>query len=178
MIADPRYPIGQYVPNQNPSQVQLKSWIEDIESFPTKLKRVLTNLGETELEWTYRLGSWSIKQIVHHCADSHMNSLIRFKWALTEDSPIIKAYFEDRWAKLEDSNTSNLVASLEIISGLHQRWTILLKSLSQSELNKTFIHPENNREISLKENIGNYSWHCNHHLAHIYQAIELNSVKS
>tara|TARA_Y100000815_G_scaffold264962_1_gene281264 strand:+ start:950 stop:1504 length:555 start_codon:yes stop_codon:yes gene_type:complete len=167
-----RYPVGKFVKPVTISNQEIDKWIFEIESFPLKLKLAVNDLSEEELQWQYRSGSWTIKQLIHHCADSHMNSFIRFKLSLTEDSPIIKPYLEDKWAQLADSSLADTSLSLKIIEGLHQRWAILLKSLANEELNRAFVHPEHGKHFSLKENIGIYAWHCNHHLGHIKLAIE------
>ena len=109
-------------------------------------------------------------QVVHHCADSHMNSFIRFKLALTEETPTIKPYYENLWAELSDTIQAPIQSSIALLEGLHQRWTILIKTLSTDDLNKQFRHPETDSFITLKTNIGIYSWHCMHHLAHIRNA--------
>lgn len=167
-----KYPIGKFVVPNQITKEHLQEWINIIEAFPETLKKILSNLEENQLKLIYRPEGWTIEQVVHHCADSHMNSFIRFKLALTEDKPIIRPYFEDRWAKLPDVLNVDLSASLEILYGLHHRWVVLLKSLEEKDLNKEFVHPEHGITTSLKENIGIYAWHCQHHLAHIKQAIK------
>lgn len=127
-------------------------------------------MSETELEKQYRPGGWTIRQVVNHCADSHMNSLIRFKLALTEEIPMIKPYFENLWAELSDSRQISIDSSLKILEGLHVRWVNLLRSLKENDLDKEFFHPESKEKISLKHNIGIYAWHCEHHLADIKNA--------
>ncbi|MBC7390699.1 MAG: putative metal-dependent hydrolase, partial [Opitutaceae bacterium] len=124
-------------------------------------------LTDSQLDTSYRPEGWTIRQVVNHCADSHMNSLVRFKLALTEDKPIIKPYYEERWAELSDSKSMPVIPAIQMLHGIHSRWTILLKSLSDNDIKKTFIHPEHGKEFSIEENIGVYAWHCNHHLAHI-----------
>ena len=114
----------------------------------------IANLNEEQLNTPYRKDGWTIRQVVHHCYDSHHNSYTRFKWALTEDKPIIKAYFEDRWATLFDTKSAPLTLSLNGLKALHAKWVYLLKGLSNNDLNTIFIHPDGNEEVSLKENIG------------------------
>ncbi len=148
-----KYPIGKF---SYPAVIDgslVDQWIEDIESFPEKLKKEVDGLSEIELKWRYRPDGWNISQVVHHCADSHMNSLVRFKLTLTENKPTIKPYFEDRWAELIDSNSAPIEWSLTLIDGLHKRWIYLLKNLEKSDFSKTFIHPETGREIRIDENI-------------------------
>ncbi len=164
---DLKYPIGRY---QRPTALTtdiLKKNIQDIEDFPEKIRNEVRELSDVQLDTPYRPGGWTIRQLVNHCADSHMNSLARFKLALTEDKPTIKPYFEDRWAELSDSKSIQVGPALKMIEGLHERWVVLLKSLTKEELAKTFIHPEHKKEFSLEETIAVYAWYCNHHLAHI-----------
>ena len=112
-------------------------------------------------------GGWTIRQVVHHIADSHHHSYTRFKWALTEDRPVIKAYDEKEWSNLFDANTAPIVLSLNYLKALHAKLVYLLKGLSKEDLERVYIHPDGNVEVSLLENIGKYAWHGNHHLAHI-----------
>jgi len=118
------------------------------------------------LQTPYRPDGWTVQQVVHHIADSHMNAYIRFKLALTENNPLIKPYDEKLWAELPDSNLTDINVSLDLIKALHKRWTNLLKQLDEKELNKEFLHPESGMK-KLKESISHYAWHGNHHLAHI-----------
>jgi len=167
-----KYPIGQFNRPKEISKEILSEFINDIESFPERLKECVAELTEEQLDTPYREGGWTIRQVVNHCADSHMNSLIRFKLALTEDKPTIKPYYEDRWAELEDSKSINIEPSMEILRGVHHRWAVLLKGLSSEQLSRSFIHPEHGKEFRIDENIGIYAWHCNHHLAHIKDLIK------
>jgi hypothetical protein len=166
-----RFPIGEFQKPDTISQNDLETWIIAIENFPRKIKTLTKSLSVEQLNWIYRPNGWTIKQVVHHCADSHMNSFIRFKLALTEDIPTIKPYEEDRWAELTDGNSDTILPSIQIIEGLHTRWVILLKSFGEKELKRQFTHPTNNKTSCLDEIIGVYAWHCDHHLAHIEQAI-------
>ena len=167
-----QYPIGKFTKPDAISPDDVSNWIVDIEQFPQVLKKLSASLTNEQLLWIYRPDGWSIKQVIHHCADSHMNSFIRFKLALTEDTPTIKPYDEAKWATLIDGTEDSIVASLQIIEGVHYRWVLLLKSLNKEELKRQFMHPETKRMYSLEEATGLYAWHCNHHLAHIKQAIE------
>lgn len=169
-----KYPIGIYSKPQEITQELLSEYILAISTFPEKLKNEVHNLTDSQLDTPYRLGGWTLRQVVHHCADSHMNSLVRFKLALTEDNPTIKPYYEDRWAELADSKSMPFEASLKMIEGIHARWTVLLTSLSERELSRTFFHPESNKQYQLDETIGVYAWHCIHHLAHITSAKKAN----
>ncbi len=165
-----RYPIGQFIKPDQITKDIISIWIHDIASFPERLRIEVDGLSDEQLDTPYRPEGWTIRQVIHHCADSHMNSFIRFKLALTEDHPTIKPYFEDRWADLPDSKQITVDASLKILEGLHERWVVLLNSLTEIDLSRTFYHPENRQAIRLDENIGIYAWHCNHHLAHIMEA--------
>ena len=169
-----KYPIGIYSKPQEITQELLSEYILAISTFPEKLKNEVHTLTDSQLDTPYRPGGWTIRQVVHHCADSHMNSLVRFKLALTEDNPTIKPYYEDRWAELADSKSMPVDAALKMIDGIHARWTVLLTSLSERELSRTFFHPESNKKYRLDETIGVYAWHCNHHLAHITTAKKAN----
>ncbi|MEN9488099.1 MAG: hypothetical protein RL494_364 [Bacteroidota bacterium] len=166
-----KFPIGKFIKPEIISNQDVFTWIEIIDLFPSKLKNMTSNLSIEELNWTYRPEGWKVKQVIHHCADSHINSFVRFKLALTEDNPTIKPYDEAQWATLIDSDCDDISASLLILEGIHARWTMLLKSFSASHLAKTFTHPENQKTYELKEVIGLYAWHCNHHFAHIEHAL-------
>lgn len=162
-----KYPIGKFEKPETISEATLAHWIAEIELFPSKIRKATQDLYNPQLDTPYRPDGWSIRQVVHHCADSHMNSFIRFKLALTEENPAIKPYWEDRWAELADSKTMPIEASIQLLESLHARWVVLLKSLSEADFAKTFVHPEHGKVFSLAENTGIYAWHCNHHLAHI-----------
>ena len=162
-----KYPIGKFLVPETITPHLIELSIEDIASFPVKLENEVSDLSESQLDTPYRPGGWTVRQVVHHCADSHMNSLIRFKLALTEDKPLIKPYFEDRWAELPDTRTMEIAPALQLLHGLHSKWVYLLKSLTAEQLQREFIHPEHNKEYTLKLSIILYAWHCNHHLAHI-----------
>jgi hypothetical protein len=167
-----RYPIGRFKMPDDLSEAKLKECIHDIEIFPDRIKSITSNLTDLQLDTPYRPGGWTIRQLVHHCADSHMNSLVRFKLALTEKNPVIKPYFEDRWATLADSKNMSLEASLLMLEGIHLRWTYLLKTLTKDQLGSTFFHTAQWKKYRLDEAICLYAWHCRHHLAHIEQAIK------
>ena len=166
-----KFPIGKFQKLDSISDNDLETWIATIEDFSAKIKNLTSTLSVEELNWSYRPKGWSIKQVVHHCADSHINSFIRFKLALTEDVPTIKPYEEALWAELTDGNSNDISPSLQIIEGVHDRWVLLLKSFGSTELKRQFFHPGNLKTTSLAETIGLYAWHCNHHLAHIKQAL-------
>jgi len=167
-----KFPVGKFIKPGSITKKIIDSAISEIENFPNLVKAEIEKLDENELHLKYRPDGWTISQVVHHCADSHINSYVRFKLALTENTPTIKPYEESLWAELPDSKLSPFV-SLKLMEALHERWVFILNSLTDEDLNKEFIHPEQSERISLKENILIYSWHCQHHLAHIRQAKEL-----
>ena len=166
-----KFPIGKCPKIDDVSENDLETWIATIEEFPSKIRNLTSTLSVEELNWVYRPKGWNIKQVVHHCADSHINSFIRFKLALTEDVPTIKPYEEQLWAELADGTSNDISPSLQIIDGVHARWVLLLKSLGETELKRQFFHPANLKISSLEETIGVYAWHCNHHLAHIEKGL-------
>lgn len=165
-----KFPIGKFEKPADITKSDLEKWMYDIATFPARLKEAVQDITEDEMDATYRPGGWTIKQLIHHCADSHMNSFIRFKLALTENSPTIKPYFEERWARLPDANTMSVLPSLKILDGVHERWTVLLRHLTEEQCERIFIHPEHGRAFRIDESTALYAWHCNHHLAHIKEA--------
>lgn len=166
-----QYPIGECPKFASISPSNLKKWIADIEVFPEQIRLITEHLTLFQKQWVYRPEGWNIAQVVHHCADSHMNSFIRFKLALTEVNPTIRPYEEGRWALLSDGIDLDLSASLNLLEALHCKWVRLIKQLSAVELQMEFVHPATGNTISLAENVGVYAWHCRHHLAHVQQAI-------
>ncbi len=166
-----RFPIGEFEKPNTITPNHIDEWINTIENFPKRIKAITSGLSEEELNYRYRPDGWTIKQVVHHCADSHINSIIRFKLALTEDSPTIRPYFEDRWANLVDYS-HDIQLSITILEGVHAKLGILLRRLNSEELKREFIHPEHGKRFSLEETIGVYAWHSNHHYAHIEQALK------
>jgi hypothetical protein len=162
-----KYPIGKFeIPTEYTSEY-ISAKIAEIESFPEKLKKETIYLTDEQLDTPYRPGGWTVRQVIHHCAESHMNCFIRIKWALTENNPVIKAYDEVLWSELPDNLNMPIQPTLSLLEGLHFRIAYLLKNLSETELDKSFIHPENNSEYRIKQIVGSYAWHGNHHLAHI-----------
>lgn len=171
-MEDLKYPIGKFILLEIITENHIKDWISDIALFPTQLSQVVNNIDTNLLQASYRTNGWSIQQIVHHIADSHMHSYIRMKLAFTQNEPTINPYDENDWSILADANNNDIATSLSIITGLHKRWTIFLKSLPITDLDKTFYHPEHQKTFSIKENIGSYAWHGKQHLAHIQLAIK------
>lgn len=162
-----KYPVGQYKKPDTFTKEILSTAISVIEDFPKKIKQETENLSDEQLDTPYRPEGWTVRQVVHHCADSHMNAFIRLKLALSEDTPTIKPYTEGLWAEMDDTKHFPIYSSFQIIEGVHARWAALLKNMSDIDYNRSFIHPEKGRELSLNESTDMYAWHCNHHLAHI-----------
>ena len=166
---DLQYPIGTFDFEKEVPEKQINSLIEQIEALPELLIRAVEKLTEEQLDTPYRPGGWTIRQAVHHLADSNMNAYIRIKLAMTEDKPTIKPYNEALWAGLNDSQLP-VELSTKILEGLHKRWIILLRSLSSSGLDRELIHPDIGL-LTIKKLIDLYAWHGNHHLAQITSGI-------
>lgn len=167
-----KYPIGKYKAPNDINAELIAGWVATLEELPNSLRNVVESLSYEHLDWPYRPKGWTIKQVVHHMADSHMNSFIRFKLIMTEENPTIRPYHQDEWAKMPDASDPNVSTSLSILEGLHERLVILLKDLNADDWERTFVHPEYDTPLTLKWMIGLYAWHSNHHMAHISQAIE------
>jgi hypothetical protein len=166
-----KFPIGVFEMPDNPENYKT-FWTNQIKELPENLSTIADLLSIDELNYNYRPNGWSIKQVIHHLADSHINSFIRFKLALTENTPTIKPYEEHLWAELIDGNDNNISSSLKILEGTHEKWVTLISSLSEKDFNKQFYHPANNKKTSLIEALAFYAWHCEHHLEHIKQALK------
>lgn len=162
-----KYPIGRFNTPDVITEQDLKNYISNIEKLPGNLRRLVENLSDEQLNTNYRKGGWNVKQVIHHLADSHLNAFIRFKLTLTEDTPTVKAYYEDKWAELGDYKITPVEVSLNLLDSLHIRWINLLRSMSSKDFSKTFFHPEYGKDFSLNEIAAMYSWHCRHHYAHI-----------
>jgi len=162
-----KYPIGYFTCPETISDEHINSWINDLELLPIRLKDLVEHLNQEQLDTPYRPGGWTVRQLIHHIADSHHHSYTRFKWALTEKSPVIKAYEEKDWSLLFDAKTAPIELSLNYLNALHAKLVYLLKGLTTSDLKREYIHPDGNIHVSVAENIGKYAWHSNHHLAHI-----------
>lgn len=163
---DQKYPIGKYI-EQPFSEKQLQEWLFDIHTLPHHIEHAILNLDEHHLETPYRDGGWTIKQVVQHVADSHMNAYIRFKLGLTEDNPTIKPYDQDAWVKLNDYKNVPINISITLLFALHTRWTEILKSIEEADWNRTVFHPEYKKQWTLWYLLGLYAWHGKHHVAHI-----------
>ncbi|PAU92709.1 metal-dependent hydrolase [Aliifodinibius salipaludis] len=160
-----KYPIGREQINSSPSAKEIVQWIDDIRSLPEKLSAAVAHFSDKQLDTPYRKDGWTVRQVVHHIADSHINGYTRIKLTLTESKPTIKPYQQESWAALLDSSLP-IESSLKLIDGLHKRWSYLLTSLNKKQLNRELNHPESGT-IVVKHLIGHYAWHGNHHLAHI-----------
>ena len=160
------YPMGKAVITEFTKEVLYNSIIK-LEIAPVRLRKILESISEKDLELTYRNGGWTIRQIVHHLADSHINMFIRFKLALTETNPTITPYNESLWAAMDDYQTASLESSLMLFEGVQQRFLALLKTMSEADFRKTYFHPGYNKEFVLAEATQLYAWHGLHHVAQI-----------
>ena len=161
-----RYPIGKFIPRDSYTKEELLELMGAIEVLPDALEKCVSNFTIPQLDTPYREGGWTVRQLIHHLADSHMNAYIRFKWTLTENKPVIKAYDEKSWAETAEVQ-SDPSLSLALLKALHAKWIVLIKGLSSLELQRSFIHPETKKEITLERMVALYAWHSKHHLAHI-----------
>lgn len=172
---DQRYPIGKYEP-QPYSEQQHKAWLNDLKLLPQVLENAILNLDEAQLLTPYRDGGWTIKQVIHHVADSHANAMIRFKLGMTETNPTIKPYHEKAWAELNDVHELPINISLTLLHALHARWYSCIKNLTGEELQSmAVVHPEHNKQMTLWHLLGMYAWHGKHHTAHITSLRERNN---
>lgn len=162
-----RYPIGRFTFNSAADEKEVKKWVRNIEKHPANLKKALKGLDEKKLNTPYRAGGWSVRQVVHHLADSHMNAFIRIKLALSENNPTIKPYPEAEWAEMDDAKKVPVKVSLTLLEALHHRWTVMNKKIKSADYGRTVFHPEKKREVTIKEFLELYSWHSMHHCAHI-----------
>jgi uncharacterized damage-inducible protein DinB len=161
----PQFPAGEYRPETNYGDVRRAVLIDEIEGAPMNVRQAVAGLDESQLDTKYR--NWSIRQIVQHLADSHANCYVRFKWALTENQPLIKAYDETRWSELPDARTGNVDAPLALLAGVHACWSQLLREMTPAEFQRGFIHPETGKLVLLADALPTYAWHCRHHTGQI-----------
>lgn len=161
-----RFPIGKFEPKDQYTTDEIRENIKRIETLPAKVEALIKNFSSAQYETTYREGGWTARQVIHHLADSHMNSYIRFKWTLTEDTPIIKAYDEKLWAETPEAKLDPAM-SLTLLKALHVKWVAMLNLLTPEDLNRSFIHPETKKHVRLDRLIALYAWHGEHHLAHL-----------
>jgi len=167
-----RYPIGRFSIAEEHNPAMRAEMIANIKSFPQRLTTVVMELNDEQLDTAYRPDGWTVRQVVHHTADSHVNSYIRFRWALTEDTPVIKAYDEKAWAELPDASNAPIKFSLNLLKSIHARWTLLMERMSDDDFSKELSHPEWKNNLSLDHMVQIYNWHCSHHLGHITSLIE------
>ena len=165
--ADLRYPIGQFRFDGNVSAGSREQWIDDIAAAPARLRGAVAGLAAGQLDTPYREGGWTVRQVVHHLPDSHLNAYTRMKLALTEEEPTIKPYEEARWAELPDARGGDIEPSLKLLESLHQRWLMLLRALKPPDFDRQFRHPQHERIFKLSETLALYAWHGRHHVAHI-----------
>ncbi|MGO9863941.1 MAG: YfiT family bacillithiol transferase [Terriglobales bacterium] len=165
-MSDPRYPIGKFSFSGPLTEEQRQQCLTDIEQAPDRLRTSLHGLSNQQLDTPYRDGGWTLRQVAHHIADSHMNSYVRFKLALTEDDPTIKTYMENLWAELPEAKHAPIDVSLALVDSLHQRWILMLRGFTEAEWKRTFRHPEMG-PMTLEKTLALYAWHGRHHVAHI-----------
>jgi len=165
-MSDPRFPIGKFDYRGSPGEEERAKFIAEIAETPARMRDAVDGLSPAQLDTPYREGGWTVRQVVHHLPDSHMNAYVRFKLALTEQEPTIKPYAEDRWARLADSESTPIEVSLALVENLHGRWVRLLRALQPEEWKRAFKHPELGL-VPLEKNLALYAWHGRHHTAHI-----------
>lgn len=165
-MTDPRYPTGKFVPPDQPTKDSRNRAIDVIAETPDRLRAAVQGLNEDQLDTPYREGGWTLRQVVHHVPDSHMNAYIRVKLALTEPAPVIKPYDEAMWATLSDTTAVPIDVSLNLLEALHRRWVALLRSMTDDDFRREYVHPETGRH-TLDYLVALYAWHGPHHVAHI-----------
>ncbi|HET7458345.1 MAG TPA: putative metal-dependent hydrolase [Gemmatimonadaceae bacterium] len=169
MSPDPRFPIGKFTYDGDNSPAARAARIADVEALPALFRDAVRRMSDAQLDTPYRDGGWTARQVVHHVPDSHMNALIRFKLALTEDTPTIKPYDEAAWATLPDATRTPVDVSLALLDALHRRWVVVLRAMSPSDFERSFMHPEHKRTMTLDQSLALYAWHGRHHLGHVKQ---------
>lgn len=162
-----KFPVGPFSRPVEISDADLNRWMETIEHLPLKMREAINGLNADQLDTTYRQDGWTLRQVVHHVADSHMNAYIRFKLALTEENPTIRPYFEERWAELPEAKYGNIEVSLRLLEALHNRWSIMLRNMRSVDWSRTYYNPEKQFTFRLDECLALYAWHSMHHVAHI-----------
>ncbi|MEL6122255.1 MAG: YfiT family bacillithiol transferase [Bacteroidota bacterium] len=167
-----RFPIGRYTMVKENTPHVRRALIDSIRVLPDRLSEVVISLDENQLDTPYRPEGWTVRQVVHHVADSHVNSYVRYHWALSEDQPVIKAYDQMGWASLPDAKTAPIWMSLDILTAIHTRWSYLLDHMSSSDFERQLSHPEWDQKLSLDQVLGQYAWHGAHHMAHITSLID------
>jgi hypothetical protein len=166
-MSDPRYPVGKFQPQTELSVDERVAMIDMIAACPARMREAVAGLDDAQLDTPYRDGGWTVRQVVHHVPDSHLNAYTRLKLALTEEQPVIRPYDEAAWAKLEDMRVTPIETSLTLLESLHARWVGLMRELDPSAFNRTFKHPDHDGTQTLDWLVAMYSWHSRHHVAHI-----------
>lgn len=161
-----RYPVGRFTPPAVITAEHLAAWRNEITALPELMRHAVAALSPEALDTPYRPGGWTVRQVVHHLPDSHLNCYVRFRWALTEEHPTIKAYDEARWAELPDAREAPVSLSLDLLTAVHARWVALLERMTAEDYRRGFEHPESG-PVTLAEALGSYAWHGRHHLAHV-----------
>jgi len=167
-----QYPVGKFSPKDNYSPEEIAVLIQSIETVPNQIEEVFKKLSPKQLNTPYREGGWTARQVLHHIPDSHLNAYIRFKWALTEDMPTIKAYNEKAWAETSETRLDPAL-SVSLLKALHAKWVTLLRSLTKEDIQKSFVHPETGKHVRLDRLIAMYAWHGEHHLGHLKLILDL-----
>ena len=165
-MSDTRFPIGKFSYQGPPTPEQKRHFLDEVEQAPAQLRKAVAGLSDPQLDTPYRDGGWTVRQLVHHVPDSHINSYVRFKLALTEENPTIKTYMEDRWAELPEAKSAPIEVSLSLLENLHGRWMLFLRSLKPEDWKKTFRHPDLG-PMDLEKALALYAWHGKHHVAHV-----------
>lgn len=171
-MSDLHYPIGEFRLEGRITPERRTAWIGEVAEFPVKFRNAVIGLSEVQLDTPYRPGGWTVRQVVHHVPDSHLNAYLRFKLALTEANPTIKPYAEADWAELPDSRSAPIPMSLVLLDALHRRWVYLLRALEEEEWQRTYFHPEQNKSLKLEAVLAMYAWHGQHHLAQISSLVD------
>jgi len=166
-----QYPIGKFRAPESISPHDRARYIETIALAPSRLRAAVHGISAIQLDTPYREGGWTVRQVIHHVPESHMNAYIRFKLALTETDPVIKPYDEAAWARLKDIAVTPIGTSLTLLDALHQRWVILMRGMSGDDWKKQYIHPEYGRAQTLEYTLALYAWHCDHHIAHVKSVV-------
>lgn len=166
-MSDLRYPIGPFAVEDPITPARRDGWINEIAEAPAQLRNAVSGLSDAQFDTPYREGGWTLRQVVHHLPDSHLNAYTRFKLALTEDNPTIRPYDEALWAELPDTAATQIGVSLVMLEALHRRWVILLRAMQEDQWARTFFHPEQNKSLPLDRVLALYAWHGKHHIAQI-----------
>jgi hypothetical protein len=172
----PQYPIGKFSPPESIAPEDRARYIETIASAPARLREATKGISATRLDTPYREGGWTVRQVIHHVPESHMNAYIRFKLALTETDPVIKPYDEAAWARLSDVAVAPIETSIVLLESLHMRWVVLMRGLSGDDWGERFIHPEYGQARTLEQTLALYAWHGDHHIAHVKSVVDTGNA--